>query len=132
MPNLSVNCCAGAFCCCASLMSVMILWSELGGGPRDRHLDRAPQIDGSGQRGVADVFGNRCCFASEIRFVAARPAFRDFRDGKLRAGFDEQPHSGLELFHLHLAFAALFIQRGGGLGASRKSERISFCVRPRA
>ena len=42
MLNLSVNCWAGAFCCCASLMSVMIFCSELSAAGRATVTSTAP------------------------------------------------------------------------------------------
>ena len=42
------------------------LQRTLGGGPGDHDFDRAPQIDGAGQRGVADFF--RTGVASPVRF----------------------------------------------------------------
>ena len=69
--------------------------------------------------------------ASPVRFdssAAVLPLAISRVHGKLRAGLDEQPHAGLELLHLDLAFAALFIQRGGGLGRVAE-ERADFLLR---
>ena len=105
------------------------LQRTFGRGPGDDDLDRAPKIDGAGERGVADVFIDGRGFAGEIRFVGGGAALGDFAvHGKLRAGLDEQAHAGLELLHLDLAFVALVIQRGGDLRRVAK-ERADFLLR---
>jgi len=56
-PNLSVNCWAGAFCCCASLIRRMTLWSELSDAGRKTIASIAPHnVDCSGKHVVANSF----------------------------------------------------------------------------
>ncbi len=105
------------------------LQRTFGGGPGDEHFDRAPEIDGAGERGVADVFFDGRGFAGEIGFVGGGAAFGDFRvHGKLRAGLDEQPHAGADFFHRHFAFAAPVVKRGGNFRRVAE-QRADFLLR---
>ena len=106
------------------------LQRAFGGGPRNDDFDRAPKIDGAGERGVADVLLDGRGFAGEIRFVRGGAAFGDFGvHGKLRAGLDEQAHSALELLDFDFALAAPGIQRGGDFRRVAE-ERADFLLRP--
>ena len=106
------------------------LQCAFGGGLCDQNFHCAPEIDGSGQDGVADTFSNRRGFTGKIRLISGGRAHGNFSiHGKLRAGLDEQLHPRPQILHGHFALAVLVVERGGGLW-NVAEERADFLLRP--
>ncbi len=130
VPNRSVNCCAGAFRCWASLIKWMIFCKELSATGRSTSTSTAPQrLMVPGEDAVANGLRDGRDFAGEVGFVAGGLAFDDLGiHRELGAGLDQQPHAGAQLLHLHLALMALGVKHRGGLG-SLAEERPNLPLR---
>ena len=87
------------------------LQRTFGGGLGDDHFHRAPEIDGAGQRRVADFLFHGRGFAGQVGFIRRRGARGNFRvHGKLCAGLDEQLHADAQLLDRQFTFATLPVQ----------------------